>query len=148
MRDYELHRRLGYRVSRLSRLMQARLERGIAPFGLTRLMWCVLTGIGDEGISNPSELADYVGITRPATSRLLKDMVGKGLVRRCGGNGDGRTIHLSLSEGGHDVLRQARIAVDAMNLHFMTKLSPEMTAQLLEAIDTLSANEHEPLTKL
>ncbi len=148
MREYELHRRLGYRVSRLSRIMQTRLERGIAPFGLTRLMWCVLTGVGDEGITNPSELADYIGITRPATSRLLKDMAAKGLVCRNGGSGDGRTIALSLSDSGQDVLTRARVAVDEMHRHFMTKLSPEMTAQFMHALDALSADEHERLTKL
>ena len=74
MPDYELHRRLGYRISVLSRIMQSRLERMIAELGLTRLMWCVLTGVGEEGVITPSELADYIGITRPATSRLLRDM--------------------------------------------------------------------------
>ncbi|WP_206075898.1 MarR family transcriptional regulator [Mesorhizobium sp. Z1-4] len=135
-------------MSRLSRIMQTRLERGIAPFGLTRLMWCVLTGVGDEGITNPSELADYIGITRPATSRLLKDMAAKGLVCRNGGSGDGRTIALSLSDSGQDVLTRARVAVDEMHRHFMTKLSPEMTAQFMHALDALSADEHERLTKL
>ena len=78
MADFQLHQRLGYKVSRLSRIMQSRLERLIAEQGLTRLMWCVLTGIGDEGVSTPSELADYIGITRPATSRLLREMGGQG----------------------------------------------------------------------
>lgn len=148
MRQYELHKRIGYKVSRLSRTMQARLERDIAKFGISRLMWCVLTGVGDEDVSNPSELADYVGITRPAMSRLLRDMETKGMVERSGGNGDGRTIEIRLSDIGRDALERARSTVDALNRHFSSKLSPERLAEFMLAVDLLGSDEHERLTKL
>jgi len=46
---YLLHQRLGWRVSRLARIMQSRLEEVLARDNLTRLMWVVLCGL--EGAS-------------------------------------------------------------------------------------------------
>jgi MarR family transcriptional regulator, transcriptional regulator for hemolysin len=148
MHDYELHKRLGYRVSRLSRIMQGRLERILGDHRITRLAWCALTGIGEEGVSTPSELAAYIGITRPATSRLLRDLEARGLVARTNGSADGRSVTVSLTEKGNAITREARVLVDEMNRHFKSKLEPEHLAQVLRGLEILSAGEDEELTHL
>jgi DNA-binding MarR family transcriptional regulator len=148
MKEYELHKRLGYRVSKLSRVMQSRLERMIADQGLTRLMWCVITGVGEEGVTTPSELADYIGITRPATSRLLRDMEAKGMLVRNGGCDDGRAITISLTRHGLEIMRASRPSVDALNDHFTSKLTPEHLALVLDGIQKLTDGEDEPITRL
>jgi len=148
MREYELHKRLGYRVSKLSRIMQSRLERMIAEQGLTRLMWCTLTGVGEEGVTTPSELADYIGITRPATSRLLRDMEAKGMLVRNGGCEDGRAITISLTDHGISRLTAARVSVDALNDHFKSKLPAELLALVLDGVERLAAGEDEEITRL
>ena len=74
-------------------------------------MWCVLTGVGYDGVTNPSELADYIGITRPATSRLLRTMETRGLLERSYGGNDGRMIEVRLSARGAEVLALARKGV-------------------------------------
>lgn len=148
MREYELHQRLGYRVSRLSRIMQSRLERMIGEQGLTRLMWCALTGVGEEGVTTPSELADYIGITRPATSRLLRDMEAKGMLVRNGGCDDGRAITISLTDHGISTMTAARVSVDALNEHFKSKLTAEHLALVLDGIQLLAAGEDEEITRL
>lgn len=148
MQDYELHKRLGYRVSRLSRIMQSKLEQILGGHRITRLAWCALTGVGEEGVATPSELATYIGITRPATSRLLRDLEARGLVARSNGSADGRSITLSLTDKGHAITREARVLVDEMNLHFKSKLEPEHLAQVLSGLEILSAGEDEELTHL
>jgi MarR family transcriptional regulator, transcriptional regulator for hemolysin len=145
---YALHGRLGYKVSRLARLMQGRLERGLAPLGLTRLMWCVLTGIGDESVDTPSELATYLGITRPATSRLLRELEGKGLLRRDGHEEDGRGRRLALTPHGHGVVEAARWAVADTRAHFATKLAQGELDAMLDMFDRLAAGEDAALTRL
>lgn len=148
MHDYELHKRLGYRVSRLSRIMQSRLEQILGEHRITRLAWCALTGIGEEGVSTPSELAVYIGVTRPATSRLLRDLEARGLVARTNGSADGRSVTLSLTEMGENITRKSRVLVDEMNQHFKAKLDPEHLAQVLRGLEILSAGEDEKLTHL
>jgi MarR family transcriptional regulator, transcriptional regulator for hemolysin len=148
MPDYELHKRLGYRVSRLSRIMQSRLERMIAEQGLTRLMWCVLTGVGEESVATPSELADYIGITRPATSRLLREMEARGMVSRNGNDADGRGKTVALTPLGRQLLEAARPSVEDVNAHFTSKLEPEELATLHACIARLVAGEDEEITRL
>lgn len=148
MPDYQLHKRLGYRVSRLSRIMQSRLERMIADQSLTRLMWCVLTGVGEEGVSTPSELSEYIGITRPATSRLLRDMEARGMVARNGSDVDGRGRTVSITPLGRDLLEAARPSIEAVNDHFKSKITPDELAHVMSVLDRLAAGEEEQLTRL
>ena len=148
MPHYTLHDRLGYRVSRLARIMQTRLEAVLAEEGLTRMMWLVLTGIGEDGVRTPSELADYIGITRPAASRLLKRMEARGFVVRAEGDGDGRSVDLGLTEAGQEVLDRARPRVDAMTAHFVSKLDGATYAALMDGLAGLAEGEHDDFTSL
>lgn len=146
---YLLHRRLGWRVSRLARILQARLEAVLAPEGLTRLMWVVLCGLGEDGVETPSEMADYIGITRASTSRLLTTMAGSGLIVRNGPAGpDGRQVALALTDRGRAILTRYRPQADALNAHFMAKLTPDQARVLMEALALLAAGEGDDLTRL
>jgi MarR family transcriptional regulator, transcriptional regulator for hemolysin len=148
MPDYALHNRLGYRVSRLARIMQTQLEALLAEEDLTRMMWLVLTGLGEEDVRTPSGLADYIGITRPAASRLLRRMESRGLVTRASGNGDGRSVDLGLTARGRMVLDRARPRVDAMASHFTAKLDPATHAALMDGLARLAEGERGDFSSL
>jgi MarR family transcriptional regulator, transcriptional regulator for hemolysin len=148
MPRYRLHNRLGYRVSRLARIMQARLEAVLAEEGLTRMTWLVLTGIGEDGVRAPSELAGYIGITRPAASRLLKRMEERGFVIRTGCEGDGRSVELGLTPAGRAVLDRARPHVDAVTAHFAGKLDGATHAALMDGLARLAEGERGDFTSL
>ena len=146
MTDFNLHTRLGFRISRLAQIMQSRLEAKLSPLGLTRLSWCVLTGIADAAIITPSDLAAYIGITRPTMSRLLRGMEARGLVMRAAGQGDGRSVALALTPMGRAAHQAARLHVDAEGAHFATKLTPAQHKALMQAISLLDHNETQALT--
>lgn len=143
-----LHFRLSYRVSRLARIMQTRVEDVLAPFGLTRMMWLVLTGLGEDGVHSPSDLAAYIGITRPATSRLLRRMEDLGHVARFGSDRDGRGITLALTPLGQDVLARCRPQVDAVLARFTEKLSPATLRVVIDGLGRLAEAEHIDLSRL
>lgn len=146
---YQLHQRLGWRVSRLARILQSRLEDILIQEKLTRLMWVVLCGLGEDGIETPSDMANYIGITRASTSRLLTTMEGRGLIRRDGLSGpDGRQVTLALTNEGARILTRYRPAADALSAHFMDKLSPEQAKTLMEALAILAQGERDDLTRL
>ena len=147
MTEYRLHKRLGYRASRLARIMQNRLETALSEHGLTRLMWCVMTGVGEEGVQTPSELADYVGVTRPTISRLLKTLETKGMLARHNGSArDGRSVRIALTPQGQAITGGMRGVVDQINAHFTAKLEPEHLAAVLSGLELLAAGEEQSLT--
>lgn len=140
-KDYHLHERLGFKLSRLSRLMQSRLETGLAEHGLTRLKWCVLAGVGMEGHSAPSDLADHLGITRPAISRLLKAMIKDGLIERSLVEEDGRSRQISITEFGQQKLQACWPMVDANQDHFLQKLSAQQRQDLNQTLSDMMQGE-------
>jgi DNA-binding MarR family transcriptional regulator len=146
MSGYDLHNRLGFRLSRLAQIMQSRLEGRLAPLGLTRLSWCVLTGVTDAQITAPSDLAAYIGITRPTMSRLLRGLEARGFVLRAAGQGDGRAVALVLTEAGRAAHAEARKIVDAEGTHFAAKLTPAQHAAFMQAISLLDDGETQTLT--
>lgn len=143
MDGYRLHGRLGFRVSRLARLMQARHE-AVLPAGLTRLGAAVLGGVGDEDVDTPSALAAYVGITRPAMSRLLRGLEARGFVARAAAGGDGRQTQVVLTPTGTAALAEVRRAADALQAHFAAKLTPGDLAVLTRALARLAEGEPDP----
>lgn len=148
LEGYTLHQRLGYRLSRLSNLMKARLDMKLASFGLSRIGWCALSGIGLEHICTPSGIADHIGITRQATSRLLLQMRKDGLIEQSFDEKDGRSRRLGLTKQGQDVLDRCRPLVEENQKHFEAKLSPEVMATLSDALETLLAGEEAELDDL
>lgn len=117
--------RIGFHVSRLARLMQARFEAGLEGTELTRLGATLLLGIEEDGQSSPSKLAEYLGITRPALSRLLRRLEAQGYVQLRVASDDGRARHVHLTERGVASLDQIRQASFALHSHFAAKLSNE-----------------------
>lgn len=146
--EYSLHKRLGYKVSRLAGLMEARLDAKIGELGITRMMWCVLSGAGLEGVNTPSELARYIGIARPTVSRLLREMENKDLIGRIGAEGDGRCIEIQLTEKGRSVLQKCRPLVDELNEYFGAKLTAHDLEILLKHLDLLTEGETRELKSL
>ncbi len=102
-----LHDSLGYHLSLAARIQQRRIEEGLRPLGLARTHWAILAVAGHEGLHQPSDIADHLGIDRTATSRALRRMEADGLIARTGGDGDGRTRSVSLTKRGRTVLAQA-----------------------------------------
>ncbi len=146
--EYSLHSRLGYKVSRLARLMEARLEGMITELGVTRMMWCVLSGVGLENVKTPSALASYIGIARPTVSRVLSDMEKRGFIYRNGAKGDGRAVEIELTERGRAALDRCRPLVDDLNTHFVNKLDPRELESVLSHLDALAEGETRELTVL
>lgn len=136
-----LQARLSYRVSRLARILQSQVEGILAPEGLTRMMWLVLTGIGEDDVRSPSEMAVYIGISRPATSRLLRRMETLDHVARQSDQSDGRGVTLTLTACGQGVLARCRPPIDALMARITAKIDPETHTIVLTALGQLAEGE-------
>lgn len=104
---YRLHQSLGYHLSIAARMQERRLDEQLRGLGLTRTTWCILLGVGNEGLTQPSDIADFVGIDRTATSRALRQMEDAGLLERSSGTDDRRTRQIRLTARGQAAIRAA-----------------------------------------
>jgi DNA-binding MarR family transcriptional regulator len=138
---YDLHASLGYQLTLLSRINERKFEQHLAPLGLTRVKWCVLLAVHEQGLKNPSDIAEFVGIDRTATSRALRALDSDGLISRCSGKNDKRMTEVALTTKGHNVLAGAIAAAKTNANHFSEKLSWYERTTLTEIIQKLMKGE-------
>ena len=134
---YRLHDSLGFRLSRAARIQERRLDAGLKTLGLTRVTWCVLLAVGNEGLAQPSEIAEFVGIDRTATSRALRQMEARGLISRAAGPGDGRTRSVVLTGPGKAALATGTPLAEANNAAMAERLDPDDVERLKAQLDRL-----------
>jgi len=146
---YRLHASLGYQLSLAARLQERRLEEGLRALGLTRVTWCVLLAVGNEGLVQPSDIAAFVGIDRTVASRALRQMEAAGLIARAAGSesgrGDRRTTTVRLTDLGLERLGQGTPLARANNLAMETRLSPGEAAELRRLLARVREGDDRPL---
>lgn len=145
---YRLHDALGYRLTVAARRVERRFEAALKTLGLTRITWCVLLAVGEEGHHHPSEIADFIGIDRTATSRALRGMEAAGLITRDGGRNDRRNTRVRLTEIGTGLLDQARPLASASRMATEARLAPGERETLLTLLDKLGPDDDPPLRRL
>lgn len=134
---YRLQQSLAYHLSLAARVHERRLDEQLKTLGLTRTTWCILLAVGNEGLSQPSDIADFVGIDRTATSRALRHMEDQGLLARSSGTQDRRTRRVELTPSGCQAITQA------------TPFARENASNLAELLDPHEMDELKRLlTKL
>jgi len=120
---YDLHDSLGYQITLFSRISERRFERALAPLGLSRVTWCILLAVGQQGLKSPSEIAAFVGIDRTATSRALRRLERDSRITRSSGQKDRRKTEVAITPQGTDGLRIATAAARENADYFKQKLS-------------------------
>lgn len=131
---YRLHDSLGYYMSLTSRMQERRLDDWLRPLGLTRITWCILLAVENEGLSRPSEIADFVGIDRTATSRALRQMEEAGMISRASARDDRRMTDVRLSDLGRDLMAQATPLAEENNRIAAARLSSEERDELVRLL--------------
>jgi DNA-binding MarR family transcriptional regulator len=145
---YRLHHSLGYHLSIAARLQERRLDEQLRTLGLTRTTWCILLAVGNEGLSQPSDIADFVGIDRTATSRALRHMEDDGLLARSSGTEDKRTRRVVLTDKGCRAIRAATPFARENAAIMSAQLTDAEEAELKRLLNKLRGSEKAPLKTL
>lgn len=138
---YRLHDSIGFHATCAARLVDRRVEEGLRDFGLTRVGWCILLAVAEEGLRNPSDIARFVGIDRTATSRALRVLENEGLVSRAIGQEDRRTTEVTMTAAGYDRMFQAVPTCRETMNRFNAKLSDMERAELKRLLVKLCDGE-------
>lgn len=144
---YDLHASPGYHATLAARVYERRLEEGLRTLGLSRIGWCILLAVVEEGLRHPSAIAAFIGIGRSVASRALGQLEREGLIERQTGTGDRRTTEVRATPEGLNRLEAALPVGQDNCMHFSTRLSAEERETLIGLLDRLRAGDARPLAR-
>lgn len=134
-----------YRQSLAGTLLAAR-EAVMAPIrpvltkaGVTEQQWRVLRVLDDSGPIDLKTLAESALLFGPSVTRILKDLVERGLVIRQANPRDGRGAIVSLSASGRAlIVDTAALTVQQLNA-YARKFGDKRLKKLIAELQALSA---------
>lgn len=104
---------------------------------LTMGQFRTLVFLSRDGTSSVSQLADFLGLGLPATSKIADGMVASGMVNRRGDPSDRRRVLLEISSAGRNELLATRAIAHNHLANMLTPLSESDRTRLLETIRSL-----------
>lgn len=96
----ELTDHTGYWMRMVSNAVSQEFARKVSGEDVTVAEWAFMRALYDLEPTPPSVLAERMGMTRGAISKLAERLVAKGLVARAGSQDDKRAHRLSLTKRG------------------------------------------------
>lgn len=128
---------LGYWLRMVSNAVSQSFARKLEHEGVTVAEWVFLRALYASEDVAPSRLADEMGMTRGAISKLADRLVEKGLIARHANRQDGRAQVLAMSSAGRKLVpRLAKLADgnDAVFFGALTAGERRKLGQLLKKI--------------
>jgi DNA-binding MarR family transcriptional regulator len=92
--------------------------------------------LGEEALA-PSVLADRMGMTRSAISKLADRLITKSMLTRTPDPNDGRAQTLTLTPAGRDLVPSLAALADANDMEFFKHLTATERAELLRLLQKL-----------
>lgn len=129
-----LEAHLGYWLRYVSNHVSHAFARKLEAQGVTVAEWVVLRELYDEEALAPSAVADRIGMTRGAVSKLADRLVAKALVARAAEGRDRRYQALSLTGTACALVPALAALADANDEEFFGHLAPAERAALAAAM--------------
>ncbi len=128
---------LGYWLRFVSNHVSYAFRRKLEAEGVTVAEWVVLRELLCTGQTVPSAVADRLGMTRGAISKLVDRLVEKGLVERTASETDRRSHWIALTPAGSALVPRLAQLADENDAEFFGHLDAEQRGQLLEILQEL-----------
>ncbi len=143
----EVH--LGYWLRRVSNAVSGGFGRALQAEQTSVAEWVVMSVLSECEQATPSELAEIVGMTRGAVSKIIDKLEAKMWLRTRGAAGDNRVRLLSLSREGRRRLPVLAEIADEGDAHFFACLDASEKRTLRALLGKVAAahNIHEVPTE-
>lgn len=128
---------VGYWLRFVSNHVSHAFKQKVEAQGVTVAEWVLMREMHQQGAANPSQLADGLGMTRGAISKLVERLCVKGLVERSVSNDDRRYQSVILTAAG---LKQVPILAglaDQNDHEFFGELDVKQRANLVGILRVL-----------
>jgi DNA-binding MarR family transcriptional regulator len=130
----DLAAHLGYWLRYVSNHVSQAFARKVEAHGVTVAEWVLMRQLLEVEALAPSRLAECMGMTRGAVSKLADRLVAKSLLVRTANPGDGRAQTLSLTRAGRSMVPKLAALADANDAEFFDHLAPKERAALLRIL--------------
>src|SRR5271170_4954611 len=130
----DLTAHLGYWLRFVSNHVSQAFARKVEAHGVTVAEWVVMRQLLEEKALAPSRLAERMGMTRGAISKLADRLIAKSLLVRTADPQDGRAQTLSLTRAGRSMVPKLAALADTNDAEFFDHLAPKDRAALLRTL--------------
>ena len=121
----ELTDHTGYWMRMVSNAVSQGFARKVSGDGVTVAEWSFMRALYDLQPTPPSVLAESMGMTKGAISKLADRLVAKGLIERAESQEDRRAHSLSLTKEGRDKIPVLASLADQNDVEFFGVLTKE-----------------------
>jgi DNA-binding MarR family transcriptional regulator len=136
----DLTAHLGYWLRQVSNHVSQAFARKLEGRGVTVAEWVVLRELHDAEALPPSQLADKLGLTRGAITKLADRLIDKSFVIRTADPSDGRAQTLSLTRQGRRLVPQLATLADENDIQFFSCLTVEEREGLMRLLKGIVAH--------
>ena len=133
MRDYDFERSTGYWICTTSHLYQRRLDKALAPLGITFRQFQVLGWLVYAGPLSQGELAERMMIEPPTLVRILDRMEGQRWIVRTASETDRRRKQIEVGLDAEPLWNQV---VDCLN-HVRDEATAGFSRQEIQTLQAL-----------
>ncbi len=133
----DLTAHLGYWLRYVSNHVSQTFARKVEARGVTVAEWVLMRQLLGEEALAPSRLADRMGMTRGAISKLADRLIAKSMVVRAADPKDGRAQTLALTPKGRGLVPKLAALADANDAEFFAHLTQRDRAALLRILQEI-----------
>jgi DNA-binding MarR family transcriptional regulator len=136
-RPSDLTAHLGYWMRLVSNHVSQAFARKVETRDVTVAEWVLMRWMLEEKAIAPSVLADRMGMTRGAISKLADRLIAKSMLTRTADPNDGRAQTIALTSAGRALVPSLAALADANDKEFFKHLTATERAELLRLLRKL-----------
>ena len=130
----DLSAHVGYWLRYVSNHVSQAFARKMEAHGVTVAEWVLMRQLLEEEALAPSHLADRMGMTRGAISKLADRLIAKSMLVRAADPKDGRAQTLALTSAGRALVPELAALADSNDAEFFDHLRSKDRAALLRIL--------------
>ena len=134
----ELTDHLGYWLRQVSNHVSQAFTRKVETHGVTVAEWVLMRQLLGEDPLSPSRVAERMGMTRGAITKLADRLIAKSLMVREADPEDGRAQTLALTSRGRKLVPKLAALADANDAEFFGHLTQNDRAALLRILQEIT----------
>jgi DNA-binding MarR family transcriptional regulator len=129
---------LGYWLRLVSNHVSQAFGAKLAERNVSVAEWVILRVLFEERAATPSHLAEVLGVTRGAISRLADRLIARALIGRAASENDRRSQALSLTPAGQALVPELTALADRNDAEFFGHLTPAGRRTVEEAMKEIA----------